>query len=106
MGNHEFRYNERLGIKLPELYKPYESFSLEERTEIVTVWEEIRGRIPSRVIELERVIEDKLHRLADEEDFGVSCLLNGEIADLASVINDLHIWYRMQADVNSNKVQL
>ncbi|ANS73831.1 hypothetical protein AWM70_03970 [Paenibacillus yonginensis] len=106
MGTFEFVMDERLGIKLPDLKQPYEAYSYQEQAEIVEHWEEIRGRIPSRVIELERIIEHKLYQLGNEDNFECSCELNREIAEIASIINDLHIWYRVSADVSSIKPHL
>ncbi|GGA44658.1 hypothetical protein [Paenibacillus physcomitrellae] len=106
MGTFEFVFDQRLGIKLPDFTQPYEAYSYQEQLEIVENWEEIRGRIPSRVMELERMIEHKLHQLGNEDNFEFSCDLNREIADLASIINDLHIWYRVSADVSSIKPHL
>jgi hypothetical protein len=106
MSNHKFVYDERLGIHLPELRLPFEEYELQERTEIVTSWEQIRGHIPSRVMELEKVIELKLERLGEEENFENLCQLNGEISELASTINDLHIWYRVTADIPLAKPHL
>ncbi|OQP01541.1 hypothetical protein B1689_04345, partial [Geobacillus sp. 44C] len=39
-------------------------------------------------------------QLSDENDFERSCRLNSEIAELASIINDLWIWYRMNQTVS------
>ncbi|WP_325048409.1 hypothetical protein [Paenibacillus sp. CAA11] len=74
---------------------------MDEQLRIITDWEEIRGAIPSRVMELEQNIDLKLRMMSEEEDFDITCSLNGEIAELASVINDLHIWYRITAEVSS-----
>ncbi len=52
-------------------------------------------KIPDRIKELEHYINAKQHHLNNEEDFEISCKLNSEIADLASIINDLWLWYRL-----------
>lgn len=92
----EYRFIEdaRLGIKLPELKKNWEDLSLQTQEKILAEWEDIRGSIPDRIIELEQIINLKQARLDDEEDFQHSCRLNWEIADLASTINDLWLWFR------------
>jgi dynactin complex subunit len=94
-----FVYDERLGIPLPELYQEWEMFSEEERSVILREWEEIRGRIPDRIKALEQSITAKQNRLNEEDNFAVSCRLNTEIAELASRITDLHLWYRIDQDV-------
>jgi hypothetical protein len=98
-----FAFNERLGIAVPELDRDWDCYTFEERGSIVARWEIIRGTIPDRVFAFERLINAKQDRLYEEEDFEASCLLNAEIADLASRINDLHIWYRINQEVESRR---
>ena len=50
--------------------------------------------IPDRIKVLENSINIKQAQLSNESDFERSCQLNGEIADLASIINDLWLWFR------------
>lgn len=97
--NYTFKYDERLGIRLPELKIEWEQLQLDERERIIMEWEMIRGSIPDRVKELEAVINEKQAMLNVEEDFKVSCQINMDIAELASRINDLHLWYRTHQDV-------
>lgn len=102
--NHScFVYDERLDIHVPLLERPFEEYALEERLSMIEVWEDIRGRIPSKVMVLERAIERMLREMSEESDFERSCRINGEIAELASRINDLHIWYRTTQDEPSVK---
>ncbi|WP_332689845.1 hypothetical protein [Halalkalibacter lacteus] len=65
-------------------------------------WETIRGTIPDRVKEIEHEIELVHEQLTNEEDFERSCELNLEMAELASIINDLWIWFRISPTVSSN----
>ncbi|WP_438448004.1 hypothetical protein [Gorillibacterium sp. sgz5001074] len=89
-----FRYDERLGIPVPRLAKEWEMYSAEEQFAILTEWEEIRGRIPDRIMAFERLIIEMQERLGLEDSFDESCRLNGEISELASRVNDLNIWFR------------
>ncbi|TMW71723.1 hypothetical protein [Alteribacter natronophilus] len=89
-----FKYDSRLGIPLPVLTESWENLEPGEQERILGEWETIRGKIPSRVKEIEIQIEKKQQSLDEEENFVQSCRLNSEIADLASIINDLWIWYR------------
>ncbi|WP_088043019.1 hypothetical protein [Bacillus sp. EAC] len=89
-----FSYNERLGIYLPKLNLHWEDYSLAEQQFILTEWECIRGEIPDQIKRLEYLINEKQEQLNHEHDFAKSCKLNSQIADLASVINDLWIWFR------------
>nr|WP_232242935.1 hypothetical protein [Paenibacillus sp. GSMTC-2017] len=73
------------------------------QTAIIERWELIRGSIPERIIELERFINRKQTELNDEENFERSCLLTYEIAEYASRINELHIWYRMNQELESRR---
>ncbi|MNH80253.1 hypothetical protein D3C87_416970 [compost metagenome] len=98
-----FVYDSRLGIKVPEFETPFEELPLMERRGIIETWEDIRGQIPTRVMQLEQIIVTKLVELGEENNFAVSCKINSDIAELASVINDLHIWYRVSADESEGK---
>lgn len=95
-----FTMNERLGIPLPNLSIPWELLDFQDQTAILDTWENIRGRIPDRIFALEQIIIHKQNELYEEEDFEASCHLNSEIAELASRINDLNLWYRTQQDMD------
>lgn len=98
-----FMYDERLGINIPFLEHDWDDYTEEQQRLIVFHWERIRGSIPSRIFEIEQLINVKQACLNIEENFLVSCSLNSEIAELASVINDLQIWYRVGQDVTTNR---
>lgn len=99
----EFTFDERLGIHVPDLPREWEAYSLADREELLEQWEQIRGRIPERIKQIERVIIVKQEQLNGEENFAISCRLNSEIADLASTINDLHLWYRVNQEVAAKR---
>jgi hypothetical protein len=95
----QFVMDARLGIAVPCLTAPWEKLGLERRSAVLARWEEIRGRIPDRVAAFEAIIiREKQVRLFEVEDFASCCRLNDEIAELASRINDLNIWYRTEQD--------
>lgn len=96
-----FVMDERLGIPLPHFDRYFEEFSEKEQAEILLRWENIRGTIPERVKEIERVIIAKQEQLNVEESFSASCRLNSEIAELASAINDLNLWFRVNQDISA-----
>lgn len=100
MGDHWFVYDERLGIEVPELERDWESYPVEVRSAILDKWETIRGRIPDRIRELEQQILELQRKLDEEEDFEISCRLNADIAEQASRINDLNIWYRINQTID------
>lgn len=103
MAGFNFVWNERLRIHLPSLGREWDQYSEEEQSLMIERWELIRGRIPDLIMELERTINRKLLELNDEEDFERSCVLNYEIAEQASRINDLQIWYRMNQELESRR---
>lgn len=103
--NSNFMLDDRLGIPLPNLTKTWEDYSIREQQDIIVSWESIRGRIPDRIAELETMINSKLHELGEENNFDRSCTLNSEISELASIINELWLWYRMNQNV-SEKVHM
>ncbi|MCQ6266575.1 hypothetical protein M1K46_13010 [Fictibacillus sp. WQ 8-8] len=96
----EFVFNERLGIELPLLQKAWEDYAPARQEGILAQWESIRGTIPDRIHDIEQIINTKQDQLGVEENFERSCKLNWEIAELASVINDLWLWYRTHQDIN------
>ncbi|KKB37587.1 hypothetical protein [Bacillus thermotolerans] len=96
-----FQLNRRLGIRIPHLPKSWEEHSSLEQARILHEWENIRGAIPDRIKELERQIQSRQSQLDQEEDFLRSCRLNEEISDIASIINDLWIWFRTTPSVNN-----
>ncbi|MDN4527521.1 hypothetical protein QYB97_23870 [Fictibacillus sp. NE201] len=97
----DFIFNGRLGIALPRLDQRWEDYSAAKQAEILAEWETIRGTIPDRIAQIEETINQKQEALGEEENFEVSCRLNWEIADLASIINDLWLWYRTHQDIST-----
>lgn len=69
-------------------------------------WEQVRGNIPERIKEVETLINQKQYQLFEEEDFNISCIINSEIAELASVINDLWLLYRMVEWISQSKEKI
>ncbi len=96
-----FSFDERLGISIPDLTLEWDEYNKETQQYILLHWERIRGSIPDRIAELEQEINFKQAKLSDESDFPRSCKLNTEIADLASIINDLWLWYRANQTVST-----
>ncbi len=94
-----FIYDDRLGIPIPHLKLDFSVYPPIVQKAILNRWEQIRGTIPERIHDIERIINHKLNLLNDEDDFEVSCTLNYEIAEHASTINDLWIWYRTEQDL-------
>ncbi|MEK0314477.1 hypothetical protein VQ071_11510 [Cohnella sp. 56] len=101
----QFVWNERLGIEVPSFDKPWYGMTAEERASVVARWEFVRGRIPDAILAREAQIRRMLDELFEEEDFGRCCSLNREIAEAASVIHDLQIWYRTQQDLEEEDIK-
>jgi hypothetical protein len=99
--NSYFQYDERLGIEIPVLELEWEMYDAAVRINLLLQWEQIRGVIPDRIMKLEAQIIEKQNKLDKEDDFRTSCRLNSDIADLASIINDLHLWFRTNQDLES-----
>lgn len=103
MKPYTFKYDERLDIELPQLNMEWSALTIEEREAVVTRWEQIRGTIPERIKQFEQIINMKQDQLSKESHFPTSCTLNWEIAELASRINDLHLWFRKNQEINEGK---
>jgi hypothetical protein len=99
-----FQWDDRLGIALPQLNQPWEAYPREEQIAILGKWEIIRGQIPNRIFALEKVINARQAELNVEVDFVRACRLNQEIAEMASIINDLQIWSRADEEVAVERV--
>ena len=97
-----FSFDHRLGIFIPNLKVEWHQYSKETQQYILFHWEQFRGSIPDRIFELEEMINKKQAQLSDESDFPRSCELNSEIAALASIINDLWLWYRADQNLSEN----
>ncbi|RKL66724.1 hypothetical protein CR203_12855 [Salipaludibacillus neizhouensis] len=97
--NVEFTFNTRLGINLPDLNKKWEDLDITAQGDILAKWEQYRGNIPDRIKDIEMQINDLQDQLYRESNFTRSCELNSDIAELASIINDLWIWYRTGDEV-------
>jgi hypothetical protein len=89
-----FNYDSRLRLSLPVIQASWTELDRDSQEMVLTRWETIRGTIPDRVKEIEQQIELVHNQLTLEEDFERSCELNLEMAELASIINDLWIWFR------------
>jgi hypothetical protein len=97
---HFFTYDNRLGIKIPALEREWTFYSEKLQQDILLTWESIRGQIPDKIQSLEKSINQKQAALEDEANFIRSCELNSEIGELASIINDLWIWYRTNEEIS------
>lgn len=100
-----FLQDDRLGIPIPCTEKCWEKLNSMTRQTVLYEWENIRGQIPDRIAELEMQINRKQAKLEEEYNFKRCCQLNSEIAELASIINDLWIWYRKHEDMSSSKLE-
>lgn len=98
-----FHYDERLGISIPKLHTEWENLDTETQTNLLMEWEKIRGDIPYRIKQLEETINKLQMALYEEDDFEKSCEINDEIANVASIINDLWIWYRTDGEISDNE---
>jgi len=96
--SYTFTLDQRLGIYIPELIKDWDDYTLVEQEQILAEWEAYRSDIPNRIKEIEKIIVSKLEELNQEDNFIRSCALNSDIAELASAINDLNIWFRIQQE--------
>jgi len=97
----QFRRDERLGISVPNLEKYWEDLTAEEQEAVLERWELERGEIPERIVELEGQIRQLQERMGQEEDFAAVCRINDDIAELASRINDLNIWFRIRQELDA-----
>ncbi|GAE30096.1 hypothetical protein [Halalkalibacter hemicellulosilyticus] len=91
----KFIYDLRLGISVPHIEQEWDHLDEQTKANTLNKWEQIRGAIPDRVKQMENQIQSVHAQLSNEEDFEKSCQLNEEMAELASIINDLWILFRV-----------
>ncbi len=101
---YSFVNDQRLGITIPTFDVKWDDLSRADQESIIIKWEIYREAIPDRIKELEGLIQQKYSQLNKENDFLKSCRLNTEISDMASIINDLHIWYRIDQHLSVEKL--
>ncbi|MCD8510449.1 MAG: hypothetical protein LRY73_11675 [Bacillus sp. (in: Bacteria)] len=99
-----FQEDKRLGIALPDLNEPWEKFTLQEQTKILSYWEKQRSKIPDRIKELEKEVKVKTRNMLVENDEKKMIQLNNEIVYLASIINDLNIWFRIEPAITGKEM--
>ena len=99
----QFIYDERLGIRLPQLSRDWADYAQDEQERILGEWEQIRGNIPERIKQMEAIINERQAQLNVEPVFREAVRLNSEIADYASRINDLHLLFRIDQQVEAGK---
>lgn len=100
----EFIYDSRLGLSIPHINGHWSELEQESQEHVLSKWETIRGTIPDRVKAIELQIETVHEALTQEENFERSCELNLEMAELASIINDLWIWFRLNPSLTRLKL--
>lgn len=104
MKEKDFIWDERLGIRIPVLGKEWEQYARGEQERILVEWEMIRGSIPDRIKAIEEDLMGLQEQLNIEPDFLQSCRLNSDIAELASRINELNLWYRVNQELGAGRV--
>ncbi len=94
-----FRFNERLGIDLPEFPVSFEQLDRSAQATVVAEWERIRARIPDQIQQFESHINELLEKIETEEDWDTVVQHFQTISDLASRISDLNHWRRTEPHI-------
>lgn len=93
-----FIYDERLGISIPDLNLEWDEYTKGEQQQILVNWENIREASRTASRNWNPPLTESSFG-SPTSDFAKSCQLNSEIAELASIINDLWLWYRANQGV-------
>lgn len=96
-----FQLDTRLGIELPVFETPFEELPRTEQEAILLRWETIRARIPDQIMRLEHDIEGLLQLVHEEEDWDIIASYFVQISDLASRINELNTWRRVDPSLHA-----
>jgi len=100
--NYCFIADHRLGINIPVFQKAWEGYSEKEQEEIIQLWERERAKIPDRIKKIEQEISEKQNVML-HLSFEAYCELHKKIVDMASIINDLNIWYRTEGTITKKE---
>ncbi|MFS0780573.1 radical SAM protein [Bacillus sp. 1P06AnD] len=98
-----FIYNDQLGISIPAPSIDWEALPQREQSAILAEWENQRGLIPDRIKAIESEINAKQELMEQEDNLHASCILNTQIAQLASTINDLWLWFRLTPESTNER---
>ncbi len=101
-----FRHDPRLGIELPDLTTPYEELSHTQQEELIAYWEGVRAHIPDQIMKFEQDIEDHLQAVHQEEDWDIVAAHFADISDLASRINELNMWRRVDPSLTAGMADI
>lgn len=99
--DYEFRYIERLGIKIPFFNRDWDELDKQTQLEVIRQWETERAKIPDRIKDIENEIirlQDKMFEIEFEEYYEI----HKDIVDMSSAINDLNIWFRTDGEVTKD----
>ncbi|QPC47225.1 hypothetical protein [Mangrovibacillus cuniculi] len=91
-----FVYDQRLDLHVPLKTIPWEKLSNDETKAIEVFWETERGKIPTKIKSLDQKMERIQEYLSKEESFKKACEWNDALSNLASIVNDLWLWYRIR----------
>jgi len=94
-----FAYDERLGIRLPQLVQPWGEMNRAAQADVIATWETIRSEIPDRIGWFEQQLERLQESVRDEDNWSEVCRLYRELASLASCVSDLNLWFRTQPEL-------
>lgn len=96
---YSFDFVPKLGIHVPTFHLDWDEYSIKEQLDIIHQWEKERAKIPDRIKE----IEVKIGELQDkmfEMEFDEYCVIHDDIINMASAINDLNIWFRIEGELS------
>ncbi|MBX6351797.1 MAG: hypothetical protein IRZ10_00570 [Thermoflavifilum sp.] len=96
-----FRFDERLGIECPAFDPPFESLPRPIQEAALAYWEKVRSGIPDRIQSFETRINALLARIQETDDWDEITRCFDEISDLATRIQDLNLWARVDPSLPS-----
>lgn len=88
----EFRYDQEIGIEVPEFHVPVSELSEAERNEVLHRLERISGEIPERIRELEHSFTSLYHQSSEQDEEGFFERME-KISHLSRKIGELNLWY-------------
>lgn len=101
--NSLFRFDERLGISVPDLSLEWTQYSIADRSAVLERWEKERGDIMTRISVFEEEIAQLQEQLSEADDWDETVAIMGRMNDYASRIADLNILFRTQPDLEPSE---
>ncbi|MBE3555350.1 MAG: hypothetical protein IMW85_10285 [Thermicanus sp.] len=93
MNHFTIQYDQELGIEIPHLHVPFDQLDQREREELYVKMEEISGKIPERIRQLEHEYKEMYDRVSRENSDQTFFDGMERLNQISRLISELNILY-------------